>query len=1303
MALAPIGELFHLKKRPKTVLEVNTALDHPVETVADYVFTDNLRDQFDAIFNRVEMQKGQGYWIRAQYGGGKTHLLAVLAALLSGGEDVWAAAADDDIQQWRKRLTGTRLFPVVFSLRGQASVEQDRPLSLYNVFEQEITAAALARGMKEFCLSTADQILHWWKNADTGIKDQIDRKIREKTGTQASVLLDKRDAFKDAVLDATSDLGVDIRLDVKTEDRLTAAYRQIVNPHTGYTGILVIIDEFAFWQGQRPENTAQAYQDEEFLETIGAKLPQASDLQYTVIVASQQPPPKKLQDANRYREFLVAPGDAAAELWEYQQVVSRRVRDLIPDRGPEIDEYYHDAIDRYSLAGDVTRERFNVMFPVEPTTYRILQRITASLTSERVGINVVWEMLGEQTSDGPRVRPDVQNRRRLVTTPSLLQSLSLKLALKDVDRKDRLDYLDAAHDGLPHCDIDGDEVTLARDIVDTLFLWNIAYPNTNTPMPLDDLTAAILAEQGIYNRPREAVESVLDVVQGLEQIAFDPLAGTAEFVARATGGKAPLQIFNEFKGRPITNIDEQWRKYLLYANVTQYTLAALFAGKASGQGEKVTVEWDRVEYDGRQLLTDYWKGELGAPLARDDNFFRVVYLINPNAQLGSDAIQHDRVAICVPRELTDAERDALRNVVALEQMEQEYGSRSDDEALRVKEYVRQYRPDYMAELMRQQRECYKHGTIVTRASLSIDPQVVFQQPKPDDRTSAIVRPLLENAFHDRPFGQFKGTAPFNGAAAQNLFNALFRNDTTGKARDAASNYAPGLGLSDAATPTRFTGDNAPALALLREWMGEDKDNQGLAVYEIYDRFAARGVPGRMATLFLLAFVRRVPEHAELTIRAGAKLTLEERHESPVSLTSSDVPTIASFPQVADGSPFERLVPSRQVPFGETVDWLKTIDPTLKPTHSPDEISSQGQRIVALAHQLAEGAPGVANAIKDLGQAIHSNVSTDLLDALDTVANFGAATSFADIYALACDRYASQEAFDRAIASVRAADRLAVDAGTIRAAHDYLTTLSDRLDDQPDLETQREAILHQLTLDTLLQPATWPAIQHQIADFKQRYATQYRKFHRDYMSDIASLRTIHAQLGRNLVALERLQSVPELGGGNITLLRNRWQGLAGAIKVCTLQPDAVSVEVHPFCVECRTPFNTMSPRGDVENLECQVKDELDSRVRSFKGAAIQRAIADAKGHGDTVAATLAQAITLGGDQVVLFIADNEASVGLMRALFSKATAHNVKVAASLRKQYATVSTDNIDAVVSYFRQVLEQALREAGEEGEVELV
>lgn len=105
MTLAKLREVISLKPRPETTLSLETAIQQAEETVAHYRFTPSIRHYFSEILSLAASDRGQGYWMQAEYGAGKTHFLATLAVLLADRKGAaWAQVKDDHINSFASAL-----------------------------------------------------------------------------------------------------------------------------------------------------------------------------------------------------------------------------------------------------------------------------------------------------------------------------------------------------------------------------------------------------------------------------------------------------------------------------------------------------------------------------------------------------------------------------------------------------------------------------------------------------------------------------------------------------------------------------------------------------------------------------------------------------------------------------------------------------------------------------------------------------------------------------------------------------------------------------------------------------------------------------------------------------------------------------------------------------------------------------------------------------------------------------------------------------------------------------------------------
>ena len=118
MALREISKLISLKPEPQTTPSLSPYIqqDKAKECVSEYYLTPSLRTHFKRVFERVVHRQGQGFWVQAEYGAGKTHFLATLVNLLMWQElGVWNCLRDEETKkEYEGALSKVKMFPVAF-------------------------------------------------------------------------------------------------------------------------------------------------------------------------------------------------------------------------------------------------------------------------------------------------------------------------------------------------------------------------------------------------------------------------------------------------------------------------------------------------------------------------------------------------------------------------------------------------------------------------------------------------------------------------------------------------------------------------------------------------------------------------------------------------------------------------------------------------------------------------------------------------------------------------------------------------------------------------------------------------------------------------------------------------------------------------------------------------------------------------------------------------------------------------------------------------------------------------------------
>lgn len=94
-AMRELNKIITVKAEPETTPSLSDIIQQSKAalTVSEYLFTPALRSHAKRIFDCVVNGKGQGFWVQAEYGAGKTHFLGAVVDLLVW--QVWDALKAD--------------------------------------------------------------------------------------------------------------------------------------------------------------------------------------------------------------------------------------------------------------------------------------------------------------------------------------------------------------------------------------------------------------------------------------------------------------------------------------------------------------------------------------------------------------------------------------------------------------------------------------------------------------------------------------------------------------------------------------------------------------------------------------------------------------------------------------------------------------------------------------------------------------------------------------------------------------------------------------------------------------------------------------------------------------------------------------------------------------------------------------------------------------------------------------------------------------------------------------------------------
>ncbi len=1292
MALAPLSTLLALKPRPETTLSLETAIAAGATTVREYRFTPSIRGLFQEILHLAASDRGQGYWIQAEYGAGKTHLLATLSVLLAGGEDAWDAVSDPDLAGFRKAVRGRPGFlPVVINCKGLAGTEGGEQ-SLQRVIENAIADALRKAGLEgRIPVTTADEVEAWWNDAPAGIRDEVAKALRtlhRDAPRPEDILAAKgRDAFATAVLEAARAVRIEVPRTRDIRTRLSSIYQRLVGD-AGFGGLLFVIDEFKSWQDLHPAGSPAGAEDEHVLETLAFHLPVDEHARILTVIASQGVPPEKLRGGAAGDRFALRPLFASEDsAREYDEIVAWRVRDLAPGRSPEVEEYFRHYASGFKFLSGVSQDRFREVFPFQPRCFDVIRRITQYLVTARSSIHYVHEVLSSGS---------VTSRPGLVRAADLLQSETLQADLQTSARfVEGWRAFRSAMDGLPSIAFDNEsDRQMAEDVVRTLFLWHCANPTAPKGLSAAELAEACLVEgDGFVPRGEDVLAGIiLPRMNDLAQITYSKAEG-AKFRIVASAGPAYAELLATYTRTKVADPEagRKWLDLLVAPPSVTDGSVMLFHDMTLDKAKKVVGRANKVRYDGEKVVADHWTADLGRSVTDRTDYathFRLVYLREP-ADISPADIEDERVAVVIPAPWRDVAADELRTLCAIRKIEEDYKDRQGPDADLVKQRNTERRKQLHGEVPRLQAEAMRHGRIVTKAGLGLDPADVFVDAARADEV--LGSRLLEAAYSRPPFNPTDLRRELTGAEPEKIFEALFQQSAAAAATGAVDNFAQGLGLTSRADPRRFDSAACPFFEDIRRDL--EAANGDLRLYAFYDRYtgAPNGVPAEVLSLYLAALVRAGPPPCELVLKSDGRVTLKGGGRPRTGrLGFNEVPQVEWKRGLHQG--LDRLVLVKGPAWNDLVPCFRLLADGLVATDEPTQVQTQQDRLAAAYRTWTGRIKGLRDRLKGLaarlGQDVRSLVAH--LDDLDAVCATDAhhLETFETVFDERFGRDA--ERFKNCVAAVRRLEEL--DQNHLHAVADAVTYI-DAVSGLPEADPIRAGLAAARGGFDLAAFAAEPArAAAAIAAFetaRDAYRDAWRRHYRDHRQALVGLRGRLDAVQPVVAGLAALNAVPELGARD-------GEGLEGRLRALLARVDASRLAVEPpDALTAPTAdgvtLATTAPEAEVASLEVDAGMAAVTRRERLADAGVHDVLAAA---GDPGLVSLLAAVDV-GDEKAAISAVTTAIATRIRELLQTAQVVVVRIDLADFGGFVVDDQDgSLEAAVDRFRDFLKRKVKDA---------
>jgi hypothetical protein len=1306
--LAPLRELIVPKaKRPETTLSLVEALRKPVETVETYIFTDSIRAYFNQIFEEVVAERGQAFWIQAEYGAGKTHFLGTLASLLGEQPDtteqeIWDVVSDGDIQNERFQIQPKRLLPVVFSLRGEGGQSGALERSLLDIIARETAKSwELQRhshpGLPILKVTTDDDLLEWYRNCGEGLRSDIERFVKAETSvTLAQLRSEEGDsAAAEQIMRYCQCNGIKPDVAISTKERARHIYQQI--QEAGYTGILLVMDEFAFWQ-DREKTDEQRAADEETLETIGHVLPRDEGANIWVIVASQKAAPTKLK-GDRFKELSLL---ADRNQTDYYTIASRRIRDIQPNREPEVKQYYDFYRNNFKFLrlNNISYEQFIDRFPFQPRAFDIIRRITReNLPSARFGIGVLFDVIK---------RGELLQQNRLITASDLLKSSSLTDGFKDTLYEDSYRAYQDAKDSVNELEIEALERQIADNILAFLFLEHIAHLDSGIEywLKISDIVEATLTQSDVL-LSEDTIDSLLLQLRELNQIEYQSqkqVVGDkqARFVSVESDRFNPTNIFRRAKGKTTTDegiLLTTWRQIILASPSRTFGNDNLLSKFSLNTTASKRVIYNRVEYKHEVVVIDQWNSSAYGSQLDLDNHARIIMLTYPG-EVDSSEILDDRIAVVAPANLTQSAKELIRDWLTVDSLEERYRNDATSDGEKMREFLKEKRREIVPEIHKSQVDVYRKGKVFTRRSLGIRLSDIFRQATAEQAIDSLAQKLLADTYTQSliNISEFKIGKNLELADIRKVFDGLFSPNPSGANKNAVENYGVGLELTSTPNFLEFNPENCKVFEILRQQLNQ---HQGRVTRNQLEKLlvgSPHGLTRDLLSLYLLCFVHYGNPRAELELSPETTIKLRNSKTPPKQRLTTDL-----IRQVEWSNKFDReirvLQESQGVDWNQVVPFARTLDDTLTTTTDSQQKLEQEERLKRASLALKERVEAVNNSLASLARTLGSTLPASISEGLSPLRLLTQTADLDDFFATAQSQFKNEEQLVTVLSNFKILENLSHFSTDLGADRAYLRQLKDSL--PPDANSLRHSLDEVLALFNLEQllgsPSFQESLRSQLDQLKNEYINQYRIHHRDHYQALQNLRTELVETEEKLKTLEWLNEVSELGLPVVPNHRQQQQTLLKQLQVCS----ATDVELQqglahdPLCRQCRLELRQPIPTEQVADWQQDLNIAIVEQFARLKSETVKRLLRNAE---NKQLKEVLQVLESGCAENLVGLLTDEVTQ-ILQSLLQQANVISATsdVLAQIRELYPTIDREQLEEVVEAMTMLLEEKFRKVEEE------
>jgi hypothetical protein len=848
---------------------------------------------------------GQGWWIQAEFGSGKSHLLSFIGAVALGDKAVWDTVNELETKNKKgkreslyqfydsglaKKSTGKSkgIFVAVKTLVGQGGgtigvTDTGRKLTEYildavqeqyhsengksiSVYPVEVLADRFEQDIERY-RKDLGKFLKDPKFFDEEEQEELDKFLDDLRNNKSQKV--RRDCGQKLWRFYTEYLEVTPKLPGETEDVLKHMVETLIAQ--GYEGLLLILDEVSLFMKNRTDE--QRIDDEKTLVVLSNRLAKTHCLPVWTICSAQQALESKMGVKNIIANDRLKNVALLQDETNFYDIVLSRVRTI--SQPHSIEPYFEDYHKGFSWPNAIGSETFKRFFPFYKPAIDVLRAVSYNLTTLRSSVHFMHQTLKTQRKS---------RSNELITLWQMFDDVvsyeedpsGTTAGIAAISSKFNDEYkaymagrriIGQANKGWLKF-----HASRCEKILKTLFLYHIARMQPNG-LSVEDIMNSVMEWKDHDKGQKADTKDNLDHYENL----LDELAKEVpqvkkvgkNFVFTPEGGGVDVkELFQKARGHAESSDVQQrgaWSQLLalngweIKTSLLTMDLArnvkSLFRGIAPAEQDDFEVEWHGRTIKGRIFMRDLLdiasKSHALPPINSPDTDHDFAVFIS-NRPCGDKVtelatkIGDPRTLFWTPSQLTSQERDRLLDFAAYRLLIKDYQSKDTEDAKEVVQWVANRLRDEIGIIAKIVTDSFGRGQIsaADHTSMSFNCQ---------GELLAILTPLvghvLDGVYASKEI-EFDAPAPFNDAEAIKVINGIVKTGDIPKGTkpnqftSAADNYGYALGLMKKDGTKQLNTKGNEFVAELEEWIETraSQGNQNLAMETVCKNFTGLGGP-----------------------------------------------------------------------------------------------------------------------------------------------------------------------------------------------------------------------------------------------------------------------------------------------------------------------------------------------------------------------------------------------------------------------------------------------------------------------------